>query len=104
MKSIVFIVFMVFLTSCASISFAPVNKETSQTKAFQRKAVILDEEGNIIVRSGSHRDNRRGYYFDTTDGLCKEVFYSTGPGCIPPPFKTIEECKSCRRTISTSQN
>ena len=52
-------------------------------------------EGNVIVKSGSNRDNRIGYYFDTKEGKCKQVFYSTGPGCVPPPFKTLKECISC---------
>ena len=96
MKLILTIGFLILLSSCASISFVPANEENSRPKTSQTETTILDEEGNIIVRSGLHRDNRKGYYFDKKEGRCKEVFYSTGPGCIPPPFNTLEECESCR--------
>jgi len=96
MKLILTIGFLILLFSCASISFVPANEENSKPKTSQTETTILDEDGNIIVRSGLHRNICKGYYFDTKERRYKEVFYSTGPGCIPPPFKTLEECESCR--------
>ena len=84
MKLLAIIVLLIALSSCAAISFAPSNEDSLYQDHKVRTSLILDEDGNVIVRSGSHRDNRRGYYFDTKERVCKEVFYSTGPGCVPP--------------------
>jgi len=46
-------------------------------------------------RSGLHKDRRVGYYFDPKKRKCVRTFYSTGPGCVPAPFLTLEKCKSC---------
>lgn len=53
------------------------------------------EQCKIQPRSGSNRDLRYGYYYDIKEKKCKMISYSTGDGCIPPPFKTMEECKAC---------
>lgn len=49
----------------------------------------------IQPQSGNNRDLRYGYYYDVKDKKCKMISYSTGEGCIPPPFTTMEECKTC---------
>jgi hypothetical protein len=53
------------------------------------------EECKIQPVSGSHRDLKYGFYFDIKDKNCKMITYSTGPGYIPPPFITLEQCKAC---------
>ncbi|NJK97793.1 MAG: hypothetical protein HC905_25355 [Bacteroidales bacterium] len=53
------------------------------------------EQCKIQPRSGNNRDLRYGYYFDIKESKCKMISYSTGDGSIPPPFSTMEECKSC---------
>ena len=91
-----FIVVLVYtLSSCVSIGFAPKSEKPSTINHHVIRNPILDEDGNVIVRSGSHRDNRVGYYFDVKERRCVQVFYSTGSDCVPPPFKTLQECKSC---------
>lgn len=95
LKLFVVIILVYAISSCASIGFAPTREKASFKNEIISPIVILDEEGNVIVKSGSNRDNRIGYYFDTKEGKCKQVFYSTGPGCVPPPFKTLKECISC---------
>ncbi|GEM_PF-1345647 len=96
MKTLASIVILLFLSACSSMYFAPASEQSTSPKQSKHQTTVVDEHGNIIVRSGSHRDLRRGYYFDTQTGRCIEVTYSTGPGCIPPPYKTIEECMANR--------
>jgi hypothetical protein len=84
------------LSSCASISFAPKSENLSTNNHRVIDNPILDEHGNVIVKSGSNRDNRVGYYFNVKEGRCIQVFYSTGSDCVPPPFKTLQECESCK--------
>lgn len=103
MKLIVTFGILILFASCASIRFEPSGEETSQSGNTNWKSLVLDEKGNVIVKSGTNRDYRKGYYFDSKEGVCKEVWYSTGTGCVPPPFKTVEECKSCRGVIISSQ-
>nr|WP_321486901.1 hypothetical protein [uncultured Draconibacterium sp.] len=97
MKTFTSIVILLFLSACSSMYFVPASEESIPLNRSTHQTTVVDEHGNIIVRSGSHRDLRRGYYFDTKEGRCIEVSYSTGPGCIPPPYKTIEECMACRK-------
>ncbi len=49
----------------------------------------------IQPKSGSNRDLRYGYYYDIKEKKCKAISFSTGAGCIPPPFETMEECRAC---------
>jgi len=76
--------------------FVPANEESIPPNRSTHQTTVADEQGNIIVRSGSNRDLRKGYYFDTKEGRYIEVTYSTGPGCIPPPYKIIDECMAGR--------
>lgn len=99
-KTLIYILLMQAFSSCGAIRFAPSSKQTTEKNKRVCATTITDEEGNVMVRSGSHRNIRLGYYFDTKDGLCKQISYSTGPGCIPPPYNSIEECKSCKRKQS----
>jgi hypothetical protein len=101
---ILFASILIVLTSCGSIFF--VSKEESKTYIKQEtndksesQLKIIDkpncQECLVVPRSGNNRDLRRGYYFDQEKGKCVEFSYSTGPNCIPPPFKTLNECLNC---------
>ena len=94
LKLLVIIVFVFAQSSCGSISFVPASEKPPTKNHMVSSDGILDKYGNVIVKSGSNRDIRKGYYFDTKEGKCKQVFYSTGPNCVHPPFKTMEECLS----------
>ena len=85
-----------FLISCilTGCGIVKINLDSKTSDDCQEKE-ILCEECRIQPKSGAHRDLRYGYYCDINDKKCKQVSYSTGPGCIPPPFKTMEECKDC---------
>ncbi|WP_321998032.1 hypothetical protein [Draconibacterium orientale] len=96
MKTLASILVLLFLSACSSMHFVPASEQSTPPIQSSHQTTVVDEQGNIIVRSGSHRDLRRGYYFDTKEGRCIEVTYSTGPGCIPPPYETIEECMADR--------
>ena len=96
MKTLASIVVLLFLSACSSMYFVPASEQMSSPKRSPHETPAVDENGNVIVRSGSHRDQRIGYYFDTQTGRCIQVTYSTGPGCIPPPYSTIEECMAGR--------
>jgi hypothetical protein len=80
-------IFMLALVSCGivKISFKP-----SPSGSNHQCAQCQNQP-----HSGLNRDLRYGYYYDTTERKCKLATYSTGEGCIPPPFKTLEECKAC---------
>ena len=52
------------------------------------------DECKVIPKSGSNKDLKYGYYYDPIEKKCKLIRYSTGHGCIPPPFRTLEECVS----------
>ena len=95
MKAIILIILFLTLGACGTFQFVPSDKEHS-VNSNTRKSVIFDDDGNIIVKSGSCRDNRRGYYYDKKEKRCIEVFYSSGADCIPPPYKTLNECLSCK--------
>ena len=104
MNKVFIILFLLFLVSCSSVKFVP-HDETSNT------ATQIEEQNGdskpaslwrpncreclVVPRSGSNKDLRHGYYYDQEQGKCVEISYSTGQGCIPPPFKTLDECISC---------
>jgi len=101
---ILFVSLLIILASCGSIFF--VSKEESKTDIKQEmndksesKLKIIDkpdcQECLIIPRSGTNRDLRHGYFYDQEKGKCVEISYSAGLGCIPPPFKTLNECLNC---------
>ncbi len=92
MKTFTSIVILLFFSACSSMYLVPAIEQSSAPKQSPQQTTVLDKNGNVIVRSGSNRDQRIGYYFDTQTGCCTLVTYSTGPGCVPPPFKTIDEC------------
>lgn len=96
LKLLFIFVIVYSLSSCTSISFAPKNEKLSTKNPRVIDNLIIDEDGNVIVKSGSNRDNRVGYYFDVKERKCVQVFYSTGSDCVPPPFKTLQECLSCK--------
>jgi hypothetical protein len=95
LKLLFIFVIVYALSSCTSIYFAPKSEKLSTNNNHVIDKLILDEDGNIIVKSGSNKDNRVGYYFDQKERKCVQVFYSTGSDCVPPPFKTLQECVSC---------
>lgn len=53
------------------------------------------EECLVQPESGYAKDIKWGYYYNQEDGKCELIQYSSGPGCIPPPFRTQEECVCC---------
>jgi hypothetical protein len=81
-----------FLFASCGIVKVSLNSKTSD---------VCDEKYNqceqckIQPQSGSNRDLRYGYYYDTKEKKCKMILYSSGDGCIPAPFNTMEECKAC---------
>lgn len=95
---------LIALTSCGTIFFAS-NKESkpeasqeSNDKSESKSKIIGTpywQECFIIPHSGTHRDLRHGYFYDQEKGKCVQFSYSTGSGCIPPPFKTLDECQRC---------
>ena len=90
---IVLILHLFALSGCGSIV---VISETQPADINNNNQTENLCEGCLVEpKSGLNRDRRKGFYFDRTNGECKEFIYSTGPGCVPPPFKSIEECKSC---------
>jgi hypothetical protein len=98
------IILLFFFVNCSSIGFTP-HKETTETaKQAKEKETVskstiskpeMCRECFIVPKSGSHRDLRKGYYFDQEENRCKLFWYSTGAGCIPRPFKSFEECIEC---------
>lgn len=102
LKVLVIVVFI--LSSCSSISFVPAKEKPPKHIRAGSTIGISDEDANVIVRSGFHRDNRMGYYFDSKDGKCKLVLYSTGSSCVPPPYKTMDECISCKEQRNAAMN
>lgn len=98
------IISLFFLVNCSSMGFAP-HKETTETakqikeqKTNSKSTVsksTMCRECFVVPKPGSHRDLRKGYYFDHEENRCKVFWYSTGAGCIPPPFKSFEECIEC---------
>ncbi len=95
--------FMLF-TGCGTIYFVSHEDSTVETeRALAKKTgpnLKIDntptcEKCLIVPRSGSNRDLRYGYYYDLELGQCVHKSYSTGAGCIPPAFKTLEECQRC---------
>lgn len=98
------VLFCFIFSGCSTLqlSLRPhVGPDTSTTKSSIveeescdcEERVVPCEECKIIPQSGSMRDNRRGYYYDSKEKKCKRIFYSSGG--VPAPFKTMEECKSC---------
>lgn len=87
--TVVIVSIFVFAGCGITISLNPVPSNDCNEKYNQC------EQCKIQPRSGKNRDLRYGSYYDTKEKKCKETTYSTGDGCIPPPFKTLEECKAC---------
>jgi len=92
------------LVGCGSVVLVPhkdtvdTNKQAKEQRKDSIPTILLRpdcEECSTVPKSGSNRDLRKGYYFDPEDGRCKEFWYSTGAGCTPPPFKTLDQCINC---------
>ena len=101
---VLFILLLIVLTSRGSIFFVSnkdsmteTRQETNNSSESKLKIIgtIDCQECLIVPRSGSNRDLRHGYYYDQGKSKCVKISYSTGLECIPPPFKTLEECTSC---------
>ncbi|MCE4563383.1 hypothetical protein INQ51_03580 [Maribellus sp. CM-23] len=97
---------LLFSFACVSIKLVPREETEAQAPAKQStekkensapkiRWVPKCQECLVVPKSGLHRDLRRGYYFDQEEMRCKEITYSTGPGCVPPPFETLQECLNC---------
>jgi hypothetical protein len=95
---------LIVLTSCGTFIFVPKNESATYPRQdmndkTESKLKIIDvpdcEECLIVPRSGTNRDLRHGYYYDQEKGRCVQFSYSTGAGCIPPPFNTLNECLNC---------
>ena len=97
-------ILLFLLTSCGSIitiSYSEPVNETRQENDHESKTESTNpnpsgcERCSVIPKSGLNRDLRYGYYFNREEGKCIRISYSTGPGCVPPPFETFEECTIC---------
>jgi hypothetical protein len=88
-----YLIFMIlfFIAGCRAIN---INVNSKPSVDCEEKLNLCDE-CKIQPKSGPNRDLRYGYYYDIKEKKCKLISYSTGPGCIPPPFNTMEECQSC---------
>jgi len=98
------ILFLFLSFGCGNIKLVPHNEVTEMTKQeIEQQETNMSqvlwnpecEECLVVPKSGANRDLRTGYYFDQKEMMCKEILYSTGAGCVPPPFKTLQQCISC---------
>ena len=103
-KAVFTSILLFLLVSCGSIitvSYGEPVNETGQENEHGSKteSTVSKPSGcegcSVVPKSGLNKDLRYGYYFDKVEGKCIMISYSTGPGCIPPPFKTLEECTTC---------
>ena len=92
------------LTGCGSIAFISDKEAMDKTRQDMEHRSEMNhaytgeprcQECFIIPKSGANRDLRLGYYYDQELGKCIEITFSTGSGCIPAPFKSLDECISC---------
>lgn len=95
---------LLVFTSCGTFKFVPKNESTTYPRQdmndkTESKLKIIDapdcKECLIVPRSGTNKDLRHGYYYDQEKGRCVQFSYSTGAGCVPPPFNTLNECLNC---------
>jgi hypothetical protein len=98
------IISLFFFVNCSSIGFARHKETTETTKQAKEQNTIskstiskstMCRKCFVVPKPGSHKDLRKGYYFDQEENKCKLFWYSTGAGCIPPPFESFEECLKC---------
>ncbi len=100
------LLFLLFSFACVSIKLVPREETEAQVPAKQStekkensapqiRRVPDCQECLVVPKSGSHRNRLKGYYFDQEEMRCKEFFYSTGSGCVPPPFETLNDCLNC---------
>lgn len=92
------------LTGCGSVIFISDKETMDETRLdIEHRSEIGPvysgdprcQECFVIPKSGVNRDLRLGYYYDQEIGKCTEITFSTGSGCIPAPFITLDECISC---------
>lgn len=104
LKNLFALFLLIVLTSCGSVIFVFDKESATDTsremndKSESTSKIIATpdcDECFIVPRSGTHRDLRYGYYFDQEKAKCVRISYSTGAGCIPPPFETLDECYRC---------
>jgi len=96
--------FLIVLTGCGTFIFTSNKESKNETRqqtndSSESKLKVIDKpdclECLIVPRSGTNRDLRFGYYYDQKKGRCVQFSYSTGAGCIPPPFETLNDCLNC---------
>lgn len=80
-------------TNNESLTAANTNQNNSFEECQCVEKYVQCEECKIQPVSGSMRDARRGYYYDTKTKKCKGIVYSSGG--TPPPFQSMKECMSC---------
>ena len=92
------------LFSCGSVVVISDKEAMAETKmemelrdesVYSLPATPICQECFVVPKSGGMKDLRVGYYFDQDEGKCISITYSTGPSCIPPPFKSLKECLKC---------
>lgn len=101
---------VLLFVGCSSIQLVR-QQETTETPATadsqrsepQGKKISVRPTGHkpycsecyIVPQSGLNKDLRYGYYYDQEERKCKRITYSSGSGCIPAPFETLQECLDC---------
>ncbi len=95
MKTLASIVILFLFSSCSTFYFVPSSEDSPSSKRSVYGSLILSEKSNVIVRHGSHRDNRISYFFEPGSPYIG-IMYSTNPSYNSSSVKIDTECMTDR--------
>ena len=88
MKQLIFFSIILLLSACGT------SKKASEAQSVIQKTDSLNKRCHLSPEPGMCRAVKPRYYYDQTEGKCKEFIWGGCQGVVP--FNTLEECmKAC---------